>query len=76
MDQVVESRMDWVTSSVVNDIETDFASTFCLSEKLSKLEINRFCKKHLETKHGGLELNVLPEQVLTLGDLEYYSVCH
>jgi hypothetical protein len=76
MDAVIESRMDWVTSSGVNDIDTDFASTFCLSEKLSKLEINRFCKTHLDAKHGTFELNVLPEQALSIGDLEYYSVCH
>jgi hypothetical protein len=77
MDQEVTSYFDWVNSSVINDIETDFAATFYASEKRSALEVYRF----LESKPGDQNekkksgANIDPEPVSNAADVERYAVC-
>lgn len=65
--------LDWVESSVINDIDADFKNTFCLAEKDSDLQINRFCEPIVE--NGCLpDLCGLRKSVSTLAQLEHFAV--
>ncbi|TVY81366.1 Serine/threonine-protein kinase dkf-1 [Lachnellula suecica] len=75
MDQEPSSYFDWVDSSVINDIETDFPSTFCASEKRSLLEVFRFKGRKIEDedKNEKLGADIKPEQVSNTADLEHVA---
>lgn len=70
----IPSYFDWVGSSVINDIETDFAGTFCKEEKRSRLELHRLCKRTSAQTEFARELNVTSEQITNASDLEHFSV--
>lgn len=74
----VTSYLDWVNSSVMNDIETDFAATFYASEKRSALEVCRFYegKAGLDDEYKIPNINIDPEPVSTVLDVDLFSVCY
>ncbi|TVY41414.1 hypothetical protein LSUB1_G003305 [Lachnellula subtilissima] len=77
MDQEnVTSYLDWVNSSVINDVETDFAATFYASEKRSALEVCRFYenKASLKDEYEKLSVNIDPESVSTVLDVDRLAV--
>jgi len=79
MDQEnVTSYFDWVNSSVINDIETDFEATFYASEKRSVLEVCRFYenKAGLKDEYGKLSVDIDPESVSTVLDVDRFAVCY
>ena len=78
MDQEVTSYFDWVNSSVINDIETDFAATFYASEKRSALEVYRFYESKAGIKNEDKELraDIDPEPVSNGSDVERFAVCN
>ncbi|TVY57550.1 hypothetical protein LCER1_G002864 [Lachnellula cervina] len=71
----VTSYLDWVNSSVMNDIETDFAATFYASEKRSALEVCRFYegKAGLDDEYKIPNINIDPEPVSTVLDVDLFS---
>ncbi|TVY48834.1 hypothetical protein LOCC1_G001671 [Lachnellula occidentalis] len=77
MDQEeVTSFFDWVNSSVINDIETDFAATFYASEKRSALQVCRFyeSKAGLKDEYDKSSTDIDPEAVSTALDVDQFAV--
>lgn len=52
MDVNCRQDFDCVDSSVIEDIDGDFAETFCGSEKVSNLRITRFSVKAIDDENG------------------------
>jgi hypothetical protein len=66
-------HFDWVESSVIEDIEVDFAKTFSYSEKESNLEITRWPINPSDYEDE-LDSSIQSKPVFGFAELSYFAV--